>query len=175
MIFIVRMVNVLNQSGSYWLASNFMWKWLLLPFSAHWDILPAYLVLPLILFVIWMISKPSWSSFFHVVLNVKDPSMALSIVQWLLPVYFFYMFAALLDSIFYGFGFTDQLALVSIITNVGRLTPGSAFLLYSLQVYTLSHRCCTSLVLGLSLAVPCACIFLLQPFSRRRNGELARK
>lgn len=154
MIFIARMVNVLNQSGNYWLANNFIWKWLLLLFlplaellkqevscrarvtSAHWDILPAYLVLSAILFVIWMISKPCWSSFFHVVLNVKDPSMALSIVQWLLPFYFFYMFAALLDSIFYGFGFTDRLAFVSIITNVG--VYGSAFLLYTLHVYALS-------------------------------------
>ena len=154
MIFIARMVNVLNQSGNYWLANNVIWKWLLLLFlplaellkqevscrarvtSAHWDILPAYLVLSAILFVIWMISKPCWSSFFHVVLNVKDPSMALSIVQWLLPFYFFYMFAALLDSIFYGFGFTDRLAFVSIITNVG--VYGSAFLLYTLHVYALS-------------------------------------
>ena len=95
---------------------------------------------------------PGWSVFFHVVLNVKDPSMALDIVRWLLPFYFFYMFAALLDSIFYGFGLTDRLAFVSIITNLG--VYGSAFLLFWLNVFPLSIEAVMHLF-GAGIVVGC--------------------
>ena len=150
MVFVARMVNILHQSGNYWLANNFIWKWLLLLFvplaellkqevscrprvpSAHFPLLPAYALLSSLLFVSWLLSMPAWPAFFHMVLNVQDPAQALKIVGWLLPFYFFYMLATILDSIFYGFGLTDQLALVSLVSNVGFY--GSAFLVYSIGV-----------------------------------------
>ena len=121
-IFVARMVNVLQQPGNYWLANNFIWKWLLLlcvPLtdllkqevscrprvrSAHLRILPAYLLLSAAVSVLWLLTSSSWRSFFVVILNVKKPDMALQIVSSLLPFYLCYMLAALLDSIFYGLG-----------------------------------------------------------------------
>lgn len=153
-IFVARMVNVLHQSGNYWIANNFIWKWLLLLFlplaellkqevscrarvpAAHIQILPAYLLLSLLLFVVWLATLPGWKVFFQVVLNVEKPEMALEIANWLLPFYFVYMFAGLLDSIFYGLGLTNQLAWISVCTNLG--VYGSAFLLYRLGVFSLS-------------------------------------
>ena len=70
------------------------------------------------------------------ILNVKAPDMALEIVSSLLPFYLCYLFAALLDSIFYGFGLTDQVAIASVIANLG--VYGSAFCLYKAGVLTLS-------------------------------------
>lgn len=153
-IFVARMVNVLHQSGNYWIANNFIWKWLLLLFlplaellkqevscrarvpAAHIQILPAYLLISLLLFVVWLATLPGWKVFFQVVLNVEKPEMALEIANWLLPFYFVYMFAGLLDSIFYGLGLTNQLAWISVCTNLG--VYGSAFLLYRLGVFSLS-------------------------------------
>ena len=31
MVMIVRMVNVVSEQGTYWVANNFIWGWLLLP------------------------------------------------------------------------------------------------------------------------------------------------
>lgn len=31
MLMVVRMVNVVNEQGTYWVANNFIWGWLLLP------------------------------------------------------------------------------------------------------------------------------------------------
>ena len=31
MLMVVRMVNVVNEQGTYWVANNFVWGWLLLP------------------------------------------------------------------------------------------------------------------------------------------------
>ena len=187
MIFVARMVNVLHQSGNYWIANNFIWKWLLLLFlplaellkqevscrarvqSAHLQILPAYFMLSLALFVVWLLTMPGWKIFFEVVLNVEKPLMALEIANWLVPFYFVYMFAALFDSIFYGFGFTDQLACVSIVANLG--VYGSAFILYSLGVFSLSMKAVMDLfgsgiVVGTALRI----ILYYRYFLRPRRG-----
>lgn len=186
-IFVARMVNVLHQSGNYWIANNFIWKWLLLLFlplaellkqevscrarvpSAHLQILPAYFMLSLALFVVWLLTMPGWRIFFEVVLNIEKPLMARKIANWLVPFYFFYMFAALFDSIFYGFGFTDQLACVSIVANLG--VYGSAFILYSLGVFSLSMKAVMDLfgsgiVVGTALRI----ILYYRYFLRPRRG-----
>lgn len=92
--------------------------------------------------------------------------MALEITNWLLPFYFCYMFAALLDSVFYGFGFTNQLAWVSVVANFG--VYGSAFALYRAGVVTPStqgvmHLFGSGIVVGTVLRAILYYRFLRQP------------
>ncbi len=77
MIMISRMVNVVNEQGTYWVANNFIWGWLLLPINQLGELIKqevgtnekavknntlGYFALTIIVCVIWCISIPGWKS-----------------------------------------------------------------------------------------------------------------
>ena len=39
MVMISRLVNVISEQGTYWVANNFIWTWLLLPATALYDVI----------------------------------------------------------------------------------------------------------------------------------------
>lgn len=143
--FIVRSVNLLSGAGIYWTANQFIWGWLLLPFTplaqllqqrvanagqgnaGHLRLALPYVLLALCLFALWCATMPAWRSFFRHVLNVQQPEAELELVRWLLPYYLPYMLVSLTDAIFYGSGSAFPVVVAAVVTNVG--VYGCAFML----------------------------------------------
>lgn len=147
LVFILRMVNVVEEQGTYWVANGFIWGWLLLPFLPladlikqdtaqgeqlhHWDKMLGYFFTCFLIAVLWMALFPGFSFFFEHVLNA-DPSALVPLVLISMPFYVLFMFNTAMDSVLYGRGKTSYLALQSLITNVS--VYGTAFVLYWIGV-----------------------------------------
>ena len=149
LIFIVRMMNVISEQGTYWVANGFIWGWLLLPFYPLAELLKqdvagrsiidhkektySYFGMATLIVFIWIITIPLWPLFFKNILNVSEPDDMLELVFILLPFYIFYIYNTLADSVFYGKGKTELLALQSIITNIS--VYGTAFVLFQMDFF----------------------------------------
>jgi Na+-driven multidrug efflux pump len=84
MIMIIRMVNVISEQGSYWVANNFIWNWLLLPSLALADLMKkeiaenkeniknntlGYIILSTIFVALWIVAIPLWKPFLQYIMN----------------------------------------------------------------------------------------------------------
>ena len=150
MLFIVRMMNVVEEQGTYWVANGFIWGWLLLPFYPLADLLKqdtsgvdnidhkektyAYFAIATAMCVLWIITIPLWGTFVSEVLNASDYEKIVGLVIILLPFYILFSYNTLMDSVFYGRGRTELLAIQSIITNIS--VYGSAFVLFQMDVFS---------------------------------------
>jgi Na+-driven multidrug efflux pump len=143
LVFIIRMVNVVEEQGTFWVANSFIWSWLLLPFLPladlvkqdtaqgeripHWDKMLGYFATCIIISVAWLTLAPGFGWFFENVFNT-DPKSHAALVLLSLPFYVFFMFNTTMDSVLNGGGKTGYLALQSLITNVG--VYGTVYVLY---------------------------------------------
>eukprot|EP01043_Picozoa_sp_COSAG02_P016628 COSAG02_NODE_736_length_17865_cov_9.190420_8_plen_534_part_00 len=101
-LFILRMMNVIEEAGTYWLANTFIWSWLLLPITPladllkrdaagtpidHWSKTSAYYAFSLAVCGLWLVTMPVWPFFMTAVLNVPadNVSSVLSLVYTLVP------------------------------------------------------------------------------------------
>jgi len=149
LVFIVRMMNVLSEQGTYWVANGFIWGWLLLPFYPLAELLKqdvagrkiinhkektySYFLVATGIVALWIITIPLWSLFFEEILNVEKPNEIIDLVLILTPFYILYVYNTLADSVFYGKGKTELLALQSIVTNV--TVYGTAFILFQQNIF----------------------------------------
>ena len=149
-IFIVKMMNVVEEQGTYWVANGFIWGWLLLPFYPLADLLKqdtsgtdlighrektyAYFGIATAMCVLWIVTIPVWDTFVSDVLNASDYEKIVDLVLILLPFYILFSYNTLMDSVFYGKGRTELLAIQSIITNVS--VYGTAFVLFRMDVFS---------------------------------------
>ena len=149
LVFIVRMMNVLSEQGTYWVANGFIWGWLLLPFYPLAELLKqdvagrkiinhkektyGYFLVATGIVALWIITIPLWSLFFEEILNVEKPNEIIDLVLILTPFYILYVYNTLADSVFYGKGKTELLALQSIVTNV--TVYGTAFILFQQNIF----------------------------------------
>ena len=150
MIFIVKMMNVVEEQGTYWVANGFIWSWLLLPFYPLADLLKqdtsgpnlinhkektyAYFGIATAMCILWIVTIPLWDTFVSDVLNASDYEKIVDLVLILLPFYILFSYNTLMDSVFYGKGRTELLAIQSIITNVS--VYGTAFVLFKMDVFS---------------------------------------
>lgn len=150
LLMIIRMMNVVKKQGTYWLTNSFVWSWLLLPFLSLSKVLIqdtsntndvmdhriktlAYYVIVLCIAAIWCVTIPGWKGFFNVVLNIKKTDEMFRLATILAPFYMLFMLNTLMDSVFYGKGKTQMLAIQSIITNI--VVYGIAFALFKADVF----------------------------------------
>lgn len=143
MVMIIRMVNVISEQGSYWIANNFIWGWLLLPALALADLMKkeiaenkeniknntlGYLILSSIFAILWIITIPLWKPFLQNIMNVTEYETVfyLAIIQTVFYIVFIYN--NICDSVFYGIGRTDYMLIQSLIVNI--VYYGVAFILY---------------------------------------------
>ena len=68
--------------------------------------------------VLWIVTIPLWDTFVSEILNASDYEKIVGLVLILLPFYILFSYNTLMDSVFYGRGRTELLAIQSIITNV---------------------------------------------------------
>ncbi|MCI5518786.1 MAG: hypothetical protein MR424_02945 [Treponema sp.] len=149
MIMISRMVNMVNEQGTYWVANNFIWGWLLLPVNQLGELIKqevgtdekavknntlGYFAVTIMVCVIWFATIPAWKPFMANVLQFSDVGKLFHLVLVLLGFYVLYALQNVFDSEFYGLGKTNYMLFESVVTNT--IYYGVAFILYLADVWT---------------------------------------
>ena len=179
MVMIVRMVNAVSEQGTYWVANNFIWGWLLLPVLQLGELIKqeiaadqenlrrntlGYFGITAIICVIWFVSIPIWKPFISQILGFADVEKLFSLVMILVGFYVLFAFQNVFDATFYGLGKTNYMLFESVITNT--VYYGIAFVLYATGIWipTLTG---IALLFGIgnafdSIVSLCAYIYLLR-------------
>ena len=149
MIMISRMVNVVNEQGTYWVANNFIWGWLLLPITSLGELIKqeistdekalknntlGYFVITIVICIIWLVTIPLYKPFMTYILNYGDVDKLYNLVMVLLGFYIMYAIQNVFDASFYGLGKTHYMLFESIVTNV--IYYGICFILYISKLWT---------------------------------------
>ena len=148
MLMICRMVNVVNEQGTYWVANNFIWNWLLLPILQLGELIKqevaldkqhiknnlwGYIFITSGFCLLWFILIPAYKPFMKHVMNFDDVDKLFNLVMVLIGFYVMFAIQNIFDSIFYGCGKTNYMLSESIITNV--IYYGICFILYLNNVF----------------------------------------
>ncbi len=149
MVMIARMVNMVGEQGTYWVANNFIWGWLLLPVLQLGELIKqevatdkenirrnslGYFGITAIISVFWFIGIPLWKPFMKNILGFSDVDKLFDLVLLLLGFYVLYAIQNVFDSTFYGLGKTNYMLFESVVTNT--LYYGTAFVLYLANLWT---------------------------------------
>lgn len=149
MVMVARMVNVVNEQGTYWVANNFIWGWLLLPIIQLGELIKqetstnknavknntlGYITITAISVLVWCILIPVYKPFMEHVLNFSDVDKLFELVMVLFGFYILYAVQNICDATFYGLGKTHYMLFESIVTNT--LYYGTAFILWKCGVWT---------------------------------------
>ena len=181
MVMISRMVNVVGEQGTYWVANNFIWGWLLLPVTQLGELIKketaesrdnikkntfAYFAITFAIVLLWIVSIPAWKPFMENVLNYSDVDKLFSLVLLLLGFYVLYAFQNVFDATFYGAGKTNYMLFESIVTNT--VYYGAAFILYLKGVFvpTLTG---IALLFGFGMAFDSIVSLLAYLFFRKKD------
>ncbi len=104
MLMICRMVNVVNEQGTYWGANNFIWDWLLLPITQLGELIKqevatdekaiknntiGYFFITIAVCLLWYITIPLWKPFMQNVLQFSDVDKLFKLVMILLAFMFY--------------------------------------------------------------------------------------
>lgn len=148
MVMIARMVNVVGEQGTYWVANNFIWGWLLLPVLQLGELIkqevaadqenvrrnsPGYFGITAVIAALWFISIPAWKPFMTHILGFADVDKLFDLVLLLVGFYVLYAFQNVFDATFYGLGKTNYMLFESVATNT--VYYGIAFVLYATGVW----------------------------------------
>ena len=143
MLMISRMVNMVNEQGTYWVANNFIWGWLLLPVNQLGELIKqevsrdekavknntiGYFAITAIVCLVWFITIPMWKGFMGNILQFSDVDKLFNLVMVLIGFYVLYAFQNIFDCEFYGLGKTNYMLFESVVTNT--IYYGFAFILY---------------------------------------------
>ena len=149
MMMISRMVNMVGEQGTYWVANNFIWGWLLLPIIQLGEVIKSevgtdkasvrkntlgYFGITVATCLLWCVSIPVWKPFMAHVLGFSDVDKLFTLVMILLGFYVLYAIQNVFDATFYGLGKTNYMLFESIVTNT--VFYGGAFILYLAGVWT---------------------------------------
>ena len=148
MVMIARMVNVVSEQGTYWVANNFIWGWLLLPVIQLGELIKqeiatskdnlrqntlGYFSITAGICVFWFISIPLWKPFMTHILGFTDVEKLFSLVLLLIGFYVLYAVQNVFDATFYGLGKTNYMLFESVVTNT--IYYGIAFILYATGIW----------------------------------------
>lgn len=148
MVMICRMVNVVGEQGTYWVANNFIWGWLLLPITQLGELIKqevsvnkeniktnslAYFAITLIICLAWIIFIPLYKPFMTHVLQFTDVDKLFNLVIILLGFYVLYAIQNIFDATFYGLGKTSYMLFESVVTNT--IYYGICFILYITNIF----------------------------------------
>ncbi|MBR3640577.1 MAG: multidrug transporter [Oscillibacter sp.] len=149
MLMVSRMVNMVGEQGTYWVANNFIWGWMLLPVLQLGELIKqetaadekavernslGYFFITAAVCVLWVALIPTYKPFMRYVLGYSDADKLFELVMVLLGPYVLYAFQNVFDCTFYGRGRTDLMLLESVVTNA--VYYGAFFVLYLTGVWT---------------------------------------
>lgn len=143
MLIVSRMVNMVGEQGTYWVANNFIWGWLLLPVLQLGELIKqetakdenavknntkGYFAITGIICILWVVLIPTYKPFMKYVLNFDDVEKLFHLVMILLGFYMLFAFQNVFDMTFYGRGKTNYMLFESVVTNT--IYYGLFFILY---------------------------------------------
>lgn len=149
MVMIARMVNVVNEQGTYWVANNFIWGWMLLPIIQLGELIKqecatkkeaiknnsiGYFTITFITVLLWVLLIPLYKPFMRYILNYSDVEKLFNLVMVLFVFYVLYAIQNVFDSTFYGLGKTHYMLFESVVTN--SIYYGTAFVLWKCGLWT---------------------------------------
>ena len=149
MVMVARMVNVVGEQGTYWVANNFIWGWLLLPIIQLGELIKqeiatdkqnirkntlGYFAITGIVALAWFASIPLWKPFMLNVLGFDDVNKLYQLVLVLVGFYVLYAVQNVFDATFYGLGKTNYMLFESVVTNT--VYYGTAFILYATKAWS---------------------------------------
>ena len=112
---VIRMVNVVGEQGTFWVANNFIWGWLLLPVLQLGELVKrdcgendlavkdrtlGYFGITAIIVILWFISIPLWKPFLRDVLQLSNYLDIFKIALVSIGFYVLFAFNNVIDSIF---------------------------------------------------------------------------
>lgn len=148
MLMVSRMVNMVGEQGTYWVANNFIWGWMLLPVTQLGELIkqetakdknavknntPGYFAITAITCMIWVITIPLYKPFMRNILGYSDVDKLFNLVMVLFIFYVLYAFQNVFDATFYGRGRTNYMLFESVMTN--SIYYGTFFILYLCGVW----------------------------------------
>ncbi len=149
MLMVSRMVNMVGEQGTYWVANNFIWGWMLLPVIQLGELIKqetatdekavdrnslGYFSITAIICVLWTVLIPIYKPFMRYVLGYSDVDKLFELVMVLFAFYVLYAFQNVFDCTFYGRGKTNYMLFESVVTN--SVYYGAFFVLYLTGVWT---------------------------------------
>ncbi len=149
MMMVSRMVNMVGEQGTYWVANNFIWGWMLLPVLQLGELIkretaedernvrrnaPAYFALTTAIVILWIVTIPLYRPFMAGALGYDDTEKLFGLVMLLFVPYIAYAYQNIFDAVFYGRGRTDCMLLESVITNT--VYYGGLFIAYLWGMWT---------------------------------------
>lgn len=149
MVMIARMVNVVNEQGTYWVANNIIWGWMLLPITQLGELIKqecamnkdavknhtiGYFSITFITILVWCILIPLYKPFMQYVLNYSDVDKLFGLIMILFGFYVLYAIQNVFDSTFYGLGKTHYMLFESIVTNT--IYYVTSFILWKVGIWT---------------------------------------
>ncbi|SFH90980.1 Na+-driven multidrug efflux pump [Pseudobutyrivibrio sp. OR37] len=132
MLMVSRMVNMVGEQGTYWVANNFIWGWLLLPITQLAELIKqetakdekavqentaGYFFITTVICILWIVLIPGYKPFMRYVLGFEDVEKLFGLVMVLLGFYVLYAYQNIFDATFYGRGKTEYMLLESVVTN----------------------------------------------------------
>lgn len=143
MLMVCRMVNVVGEQGTYWVANSFIWGWLLIPINALGELIKKeissdekaikektkqYFFATFIICALWFISIPVWKPFMQNILRFNEVEKLYLLVLILIGFYVTYALQNIFDMTFYGLGKTEYMFWETVVTNV--IYYGTFFVLF---------------------------------------------
>jgi len=148
-LMVVRMVNMVGEQGTFWVANNFIWGWLLLPVIQLGELIKSncgeegfkavkskslgYFTITLAIVILWFVSIPIWKPFMKDILQYSGYLDVYRIALISLGFYVLFAFNNVIDNIFYGLGKTDYMLIQSVLVNT--LFYGTLFILFKVGIY----------------------------------------
>ena len=146
-LMIVKMVNMVSESGNYWVANNFIWGWLLIPIYALAEVIRKdckdgykelkqsnYYYIVIFIVILWCLSIPLWIPFFKGIERLDNYQRIFEIVILVFPFFIPYAFQQIPDNIFVGLGKTKYNFINTCIINF--VYYGIWFVLYKTNALT---------------------------------------
>lgn len=148
MLMVSRMVNMVGEQGTYWVANNFIWGWLLLPIIQLGELIKqetakdknavknntiGYFAITAITCIIWVVTIPLYKPFMRNILGYSEVDKLFKLVMVLLVFYVLCAFQNIFDATFYGRGKTKYMLFESVVTN--SIYYGAFFIMYLCGVW----------------------------------------
>lgn len=147
-VMILQLINQIQQAGTFWVANQFIWGWLLLPILAlgqlvkqdaatHNGLTPqrinSYLWLSVAVISLWVLTAPLWDGFISNIMGVSDSNSVTNLVLMMVGFYIVFSLNNIIDSYFYGIGRTDLMLYQSLFVNT--IFYGGAFVFYQMGIF----------------------------------------
>jgi Na+-driven multidrug efflux pump len=186
MYMVVRMVNIINEPGTFWVTNSFIWGWLLLPVLQLSELIKSdcskseenitrnfrgYVGVTTIIIAIWLVTIPLWEPFIKNVLNMSNYDVIFHLVMISLPFYILFAYNNIIDSIFYGIGKTEYMLFQSVFVNV--TFYGTLFILFQWGIYVPTLELIT-LMFAVGIAVDSLLTFVMYWYLSKK-GKIVHK